>query len=348
MDDFFKDIELLVSKGCIDDAIVKLDTVDENSPDYGKALFFKSNIMSQLGDMDVAQELYKEAVIFEVSKSSGIDADVLRDNDFKKVSDELDDITLSSIIFNMGLEFYEVGDYTNALNSFDNALELNPNDDELIYFKSLALANLGDFDIAIDFIGRAIEINPDDDRYWNDKANFLIKLSNFNEAIYCYNKSIELNPDDSVFWANKGFLYIQMEEYKKALKCYKKAYKLDSDNIHNIVGLANVYVELYDFNNADKYFRKAKKLDDENEEYLTAMAQYMICQQKFDKSIEYWDKILKIYPDKAEVWMYKSMVYMMMNNELDANKCIEKAFELNPDVVGIFEEEISNFIGDDL
>ena len=348
MDDFFKDIELLVSKGFLNDAIVKLDAVGENNPDYGKALFYKSNIISQLGDDDFARKLYKEAVIFEVSKSSGIDADVLRDNDFKKVSDELDDITLSSIIFNMGLEFYEVGDYTNALNSFDNALELNPNDDELIYFKSLALANLGDFDIAIDFIGRAIEINPNDERYWNDKANFLIKSGNFNEAICCYNKSIELNPDDSVLWTNKGFLYIQMEEYKKALKCYKKAYKLNSNNIHNIVGLANVYVELYDFNNADKYFKKAKKLDNENEEYLTAMAQYMTYQQKFDKSIEYWDKLLGIYPDRPEVWMYKAMVYMMMENSFDATKCIEKAFELNPDVVGLFEEEISNLIGNDM
>ena len=127
-------------------------------PTMERHYFFKSDIMLQLGDDDSARELYKEAVIFEVSKSGGIDADILRSNDFKKVSDESDNITLSPIISNMGLEFYEVGDYKNALNSFDNALELNSKDDELIYFKSLALANLGDLDIALDVIKKRLKL----------------------------------------------------------------------------------------------------------------------------------------------------------------------------------------------
>ncbi len=156
------------------------------------------------------------------------------------------------------------------------------------------------------------------------------------EAEKCFNKAIELNPTDSVIFANKGFMYLQISEYEKALESYKKAYELDN-NIHNIVCLANAYVEIYDFPNADKYFDLARKMDDRNEEYLTAMAQYLLYQEKLDESLEYWDKLLDINPDQAEVWVYKAMVHMMANNNLEAAKCIQKASEIDPEILDFVE-----------
>ena len=342
MDDFFNKVYYLFSLGFADAALAKLDTVGEDNSEYGRALFYKSVILESLGKSDDAENLYKEAVISEVSKTSGIDAESLRNDDFKNVSDELDDITDSSIIFTQGLDFYENHDYNEALNYFDKALALNPNDSEILYYKSLALANLGDFEIALDMIERAIKLNSNEDRYWNDKANFLTRLGNFDEAEKCFNKAIELNPKDSVLFANKGFMYLQTDLPEKALESYRKAYELDSNNIHNIVCMANVYIELHDFPKADEYFTKAAGIDDENEEYLTAMAHYMMFQDELNESIEYWDKLLEIYPDRAEVWMYKSMVYLMMNNEFDAARCIEKASEMDPDIIDVFEDELSN------
>ena len=72
------------------------------------------------------------------------------------------------------------------------------------------------------------------------------------------------------------------------------------------------------------------------------MAHYMMFQDELNESVEYWDKLLEIYPDRAEVWMYKSMVYLMMNNEFDAARCIEKASEMDPDIIDVFEDELSN------
>ena len=342
MDDFFNKVFYLYSLGFADEALAKLDTVGEDNSEYGRALFYKSVILESLGKNDDAEELYREAIISEVSKTSGIDSETLRNDDFENVSDELNDITDSSIIFTQGLDFYENHDYNESLNYFDKALELNPNDSEIIYYKSLALANLGDFEIALDMIERAINLNSKEDRYWNDKANFLTRVGNFDEAEKCFNKAIELNPTDSVLFANKGFMYLQTDRPEKALESYKKAYDLDRNNIHNIVCMANVYIELYDFPKADEYFTKAAMIDDENEEYLTAMAHYMMFQDNLNESIEYWDKLLEISPDRADVWMYKSMIYMMMNNEFDASKCIEKAYEIDSNIIDIFEEELSN------
>ena len=340
MDDFFNKVYFLFSIGFADAALAKLDTIEEDNSEYGRALFYKSVILEALGNSDDAEKLYNEAIISEVSKTSGIDAEILCNNDLKNISDELNDITDSSLIFTQGLDFYENHDFNEALNYFDKALVLNPNDSEIIYYKSLALANLGDFEIALDMIERAIKLNSKEDRYWNDKANFLTRLGNFDEAEKCFNKAIELNPTDSILFANKGFMYLQTDQTEKALESYKKAYELDSNNIHNIVCLSNVYVEIYDFPKADEYFRKAARIDDENEEYLTAMAHYMMYQEKLNESIEYWDKLLEIYPNRADAWIYKSMVYAMMNNNFEATKCIEKASELDSNIIDAFRNEL--------
>ena len=348
MDEFFDKVYYLFSTGRAEEALARLDTIDEDNPDYARALFYKSMISSALGDEDAAKELYKESVISEVSKTSGIDSDVLRNDDFDNVVGEMNDITDSVIAFNEGFDYYTDGDFEKALNLFDMSLGLNPNDAETLYFKALSLANMEDFELALEMIGRAIELDWQDDRFWNDKANFLTRMGRYSEAEKSFSRAIELNPTDSVLFANKGFMYLQMEEYGKSLECYKKAYALDSGNIHNIVCLANVYVELYDFPKADKYFSLASKIDDTDEEYLTAMAHYMMYQERLDESIGYWDELLDINPDKAEVWLYKAMTYMMMNNVVDATWCIKKASEIDPDILDLFEDEISNFIDDDM
>lgn len=341
MDKFFDDVYYLFSMGFVKKAMSMLDKIGEDSPEYGRALFYKSVISASAGDEEAAEKLYRESVIAEVSKNSGIAVEDLRNDDFDNVNEEMHDMSDAVRKFHRGYEYYEKGEYKTALNYFDKSLELNPNDSETVYYKALCIAYLGDAEIAVDMINRAIEMDSTQDRYWNDKANFLTSLGNFDEALKCFDKAIELNPTDSILYANKGFMYLQLEDYKKSLECYKQAYEIDSENMHNIVRLANAYVELDDFKNADKYFAKAASIDDENEEYLTTRAHYLAYRDRTREALELWDKLLKFNPDNAEAWMYKAMIYLIENNTFEASRCIEKAAEIDPEIIDIFEKELS-------
>lgn len=341
MDDFFNDVYHLFSNGLADDALDKLDLIEEDNPEYPRALFYKSVISSSLGDMSLANDLFREAIISEVSKSSGMDSEILREEDFGRVIDEMNEITESKEAFDLGYEQYTSEEFERALDYFDLALELNPNESEVLYYKALSLARLEDFDFAIDMIDRAIELDPDDDRFWNDKGNFLTRLGNFSEAEKCFDEAIKLNPTDSVLFANKGFMYLQAEDNDKAIESYHKACDLER-NVHNLVGLGNAYADVYDFPNAEKYLYEASEIDDEDKEYLTAMAHFMMFQDELEEALKYWDRFLELYPNQADVWIYKAMIYMMMNNEFDANRCIEEAVKIDPMVLDLFEEMIED------
>ena len=338
MDLFFNEIYQLFSAGHFDEALDKLNTIEEDNPEYGHALFYKSIIYAALGEEEGAHDLFNEAIISEVSNTFNMSKDELRDDEsFKRMLSEMEGIKNSSDAFKSGLKCYNDGDFESALDFFDLSLELDPNDSEVIYYKALALGNLEDFEIALDLIDKAIELDCEDDRFWNDKANFLTRLGNFKEAERCFTKAIKLNPNDSVLWANKGFMHYQIDQYEKALECYDKACKLE-ENVHNYVAMSNVYVDINDLVNAEECLKKAGEIDGEDIEYLTAMGHLMMYLEELDESLRYWDKILKIDSNQAEIWLFKGIVYLMKGNEDDAIECIDNAAEIDPMSILAFEE----------
>ena len=330
MDDFFDECFYLFYNGNVDEALDMLDTIGEDSPHYGRALFYKSIITSK--DKEDPIKLFVDAMLHEINSNGEIDID---DENYLNLIENLRDVGNSLDNFHEGLKYYENEDFETALKYFDLAIESNPKDSEPIYYKSLALSRLGEFDIALDMINRAISLNDGEDRYWNDKGNYLSRLGDFDSAHKCFDKAIEINPHDSILWANKGFIYVQNEQYNEAIESYNKALELEY-NIHNIVGLANVYMDMADFPNTEKYLDKASEIDECNLEYLYAMAHFRTSEDRLEEALKYWDKILEVDPQRADAWVFKSMVYLMLNNEFEASKCVEKALDIDPNIDEVF------------
>ena len=70
-----------------------------------------------------------------------------------------------------------------------------------------ALYNQGRYDEAIDVYDEAINLSPDDFqnwKAWNGKGEALYKKSKYDAAIQAYDKAIQIVPDNSMVWANKG------------------------------------------------------------------------------------------------------------------------------------------------
>ena len=109
--------------------------------------------------------------------------------------------------------------------------EINePDSDEIYNNKCLALINQYRFNEAIECYDKALKINPNDFRSWNNKAFTLHQLNRSNEAIECYNKSLEINPNFFEAWANKGFTLEYLDRFDEAAECYEKALVLSPNN----------------------------------------------------------------------------------------------------------------------
>jgi tetratricopeptide (TPR) repeat protein len=70
-------------------------------------------------------------------------------------------------------------------------------------YKGVALNGLGKYDDAINAYDEAIKLNPNNTAAWINKGNALCMQDKYNEAIKCYDEVIGLDPSNTAALSNK-------------------------------------------------------------------------------------------------------------------------------------------------
>ena len=74
----------------------------------------------------------------------------------------------------------------------------------------------GMYDKAIEEFNKAIEINPNDANAYNNRGFAYGMIGNLDQAIEDYNKAIEINPKLAEAYHDRGVAYFGKKEYDKA------------------------------------------------------------------------------------------------------------------------------------
>jgi tetratricopeptide (TPR) repeat protein len=109
--------------------------------------------------------------------------------------------------------------------------ELSKSDVEW-FNKGNSLAKLGRLAEAINCYDRALEINPQQAKTWRNKGAILPKLGRFAEAINCYDRVLEINPQDELTWLGKGVAEAQLGLRRDAAVSYRKFIELAPASKH--------------------------------------------------------------------------------------------------------------------
>lgn len=88
------------------------------------------------------------------------------------------------------------------------------------------------FQEALECYDKAIRLNPDEPALYCNRAATYNNLKKFNEAIEDCNMALSLNRSYAKAYIRKGFAYERLKNNKKALKSYKKACQLEPENEH--------------------------------------------------------------------------------------------------------------------
>jgi len=102
----------------------------------------------------------------------------------------------------MGNTIYSMGKYEEAIDSFNKALQIYPENSIAWNNKGLAFAKMGDLDEAIGCYENALMINPEDPVFLTNKGSTMYKKGDIEEAIGCFESALELNPESKT--AKKG------------------------------------------------------------------------------------------------------------------------------------------------
>ncbi len=200
-------------------------------------------------------------------------------------------------LISQGNEHYRKGELGPAMNSYNKAIDTDPENPIAWNNKGLILTVVGKFDQALECHFRALEL---DKKYIDAMSNIGMiysKLMRYDEAMEYYDKALKLRPKHETAWNNKGNLLAKMNKHEDSMKCYKKALEIAPGYVAAMNNMAVAYTHLKDY----------------------------------DRAIETIEKVLEERPMFTEAWYIKGKSYIGMKQFNKAAMCFERAHRLNPD-----------------
>ncbi|EDX73566.1 tetratricopeptide repeat domain protein [Coleofasciculus chthonoplastes PCC 7420] len=233
--------------------------------------------------------------------------------------------------YNRGTALLNIGEYEEAIASFEKALQFKPDSYEAWLNRGLALAKLGEYEEAITFFDKAIQIKPDSYEAWLNRGLALAKLGEYEEAIASYDKAIQIKPDKHETWHNWGLVLDDLGEYEEAIASYDKALQCKPDLHETWHNRGAALADLREYEKAIASYDKALQFKPDLHKTWHNRGKALGDLGEYEKAIVSYDKALQIKPDKHEAWLSRGLVLAELGEYEKAIASYDKALQFKPD-----------------
>ncbi|MFN6157639.1 MAG: tetratricopeptide repeat protein [Dolichospermum sp.] len=162
--------------------------------------------------------------------------------------------------YNRGNARKELGDKPGAIDDFNLAIKINPNLAQAYYNRGNARKELGDKPGAIDDYNLAIKINPNLAQAYYNRGNARRELGDKQGAIDDYNQAIKINPNNADAYNNRGIVRYELGDKQGAIDDYNLAIKINPNYAQAYALRGIVYYELGDKQKAKEDLQRAAQL----------------------------------------------------------------------------------------
>lgn len=182
------------------------------------------------------------------------------------------------------------------------------------YEKGSASYTSDNYKEAIDSFNKAIELNPQDENSYGIRGLAYSMLHNDNQAIQDYNKAIELNSKDSVNYLGRGMIYGKLGNYHQAIRDYDRAIELNLNIAEVYILRGQAYDQFKNYNKAIQDYNHAVELDPK---YASAYgdrgADYLML-QNYNQAIEDCNRAIELDPEFALAYTVRGFAYAKLGN----------------------------------
>ena len=162
-----------------------------------------------------------------------------------------------------GIEYAEYGDYQQALEYFDKAIQLNPNNPNYFNNRGNVYYGLKQYESAKEDYTQAIRLAPDYYLPHMNLGSVYDDLGEPEQAIEKYDQAIELEPEHPGPYRNRGATLIRMREFTQALPDFDRAIELNSNYVLAYISRSVTHAALNQYDKATLDYARAMELDPE-------------------------------------------------------------------------------------
>jgi tetratricopeptide (TPR) repeat protein len=181
----------------------------------------------------------------------------------------------SQALYWRGIAERMLGQLDQAVQTFSEAIELNPDFSEAYYRRGICYHYLGDDRLAIADFEEAANINFDDPRssLWLGFTH--AKMGNYLDALRAYSDAIAASDRYTPAYINRGLAYMALGEYDKALADFNDAVRLEPTNPDYYFKRGLAYEALGQAEKAAQSFADAVEFNDKHAAALRHLSDAM-------------------------------------------------------------------------
>jgi len=180
-------------------------------------------------------------------------------------------------------------DFASAVNSYNQALALNPKSSEALLGRGLAYDQLNDRAKAREDLNKAAEY------YASEK--------NYSQAIICYTHLLAFNDRDLGAFYNRGLCYLELDQYQKSISDLEKTIASDNKFFLGYLNLGEAYYKLGNYEASLENYKKAKKLNPESPQVYAGLAKVYFAKGEKSSAKKSYKKLeeLSTYVDRERM-----------------------------------------------
>jgi len=231
---------------------------------------------------------------------------------------------------NKGGSLAALGRHEEAVDCYEKALAIDPDDVITLSNKGVALSALGLHNKAIVCYDRAVAIDPGSAMAWNNKGSSLIDLEQYEESLECFDIVLKIDPRNATALSNKGRSLGVLGRHQQALICYDAALAADWRYGTAWNGKGGALTALGKSQEALTCFDQALTIDPRNAAAWNNKGSTLSDLGRHQEALTCYDQALKIEPSHSRAWNNKANALGALRRFREAVKCCDHALAADP------------------
>jgi tetratricopeptide (TPR) repeat protein len=198
-----------------------------------------------------------------------------------------------------GYAYAAKGQYDRAIQDYDEAIKLVPDDAAAFNNRGVAYRAKGEDDRAIQDFDQALQLKPDLTEAYNNRGVVHRTKRQFDQAILDHDVAIVLYPRFSQAFGNRGTDYLLKGDYDHAMQDYDEAIRLKPDSPYALNCRAIVYSLKKQYDRAVRDYDQAIELSPDYVEAFNNRGLTRLKMKSYDSAIADYDMALKLRPKSA-------------------------------------------------
>jgi tetratricopeptide (TPR) repeat protein len=245
--------------------------------------------------------------------------------------------------------YYQLGQYEEAISDCEQALEINADwrdGSPLLawYYKGVTFSRSGRLEEALNAYERGISHTPEDNLTNAERCRTLLELSYSQKAykpcseektVAFYERGLAPNPNNIITRTNQGLYFDELDRNKKALSAYDRVLKLQPDSSLVLSRRCEILNRTNSYQEALSACQQAIEGDGvwsttSPAEVWNQSSRSQIGLKQYQEALNSAERAIALQNDLAEAWNNKGVSLWYLKQYKEAEIATKKAIEIEP------------------